>query len=190
MVTEIVEDNLTSLLKAMGAKEQIVTEEIEGWEEKVVCINRCAKVVSGGRRFGFGVLVVAGNKNGLIGLGQGKSKEVSDAIRKASDRAKKRVYKISLKNNTIPHVVTGVSDGGQVILRPACPGTGVIAGGGVRAVLEMVGIKDVLSKSLGSNNSFAMVRATIDALLKLRTREEVMALRQASPDVFREESEA
>ena len=164
-------------------RELIISEPIENWEEKVVHINRCAKVVKGGRRFSFSVLIVAGNKNGLIGLGLGKAKEVSDAIRKASENAKKRVFKISLLNNTIPHVATGESGGGRVILKPACPGTGIIAGGGIRAVLEMVGVKDVLSKSLGANNNLSMVRSTINALLQLRTKKQINALRAAEDDL-------
>jgi small subunit ribosomal protein S5 len=148
----------------------------------VVHINRCAKVVQGGRRFSFGVLVVAGNKQGKVGIGQGKAKEVSEAIRKASENAKKCVFQVSLAKNTIPHVTLGVADGGRVILRPASMGTGIIAGGGVRAILEVLGVKDVLSKSLGSNNKLAMVRATLDALLKLRTRDQVWELRRAESD--------
>lgn len=165
-------------------KELLLSEPVENWTEKVVHINRCAKVVKGGRRFSFSVLVVAGNKAGLIGFGLGKAKEVSDAIRKASENAKKRVYKVSLLNNTIPHTALGEFCGGRVILKPACPGTGVIAGGGVRAVLEMVGIKDVLSKSLGSNNSLGIVCATIKALLQMRTKKQINALRSAEADVM------
>lgn len=164
-------------------RELIISEPIENWTEKVVHINRCAKVVKGGRRFSFSVLIVAGNKAGLIGLGLGKAKEVSDAIRKASENAKKRVFKISLLNNTIPHVVLGESGGGRVILKPACPGTGIIAGGGIRAVLEMVGVKDVLSKSLGANNNLSMVRSTINALLQIRTKKQINALRAAEGDL-------
>ena len=145
--------------------------------EKVVHINRCAKVVKGGRRFTFSALVVIGDGNGKIGLGYGKAKEVPDAIKKASDRARKVMKQVSLKENTIPHDVRGEFDGGIVLLRPASPGTGVIAGGGVRAVLEAVGIKDVLSKSLGSNNDMAMVNATLDALYQLRTAETISAIR-------------
>ncbi|MBE6412511.1 MAG: 30S ribosomal protein S5 [Opitutales bacterium] len=145
--------------------------------EKVVHINRCAKVVKGGRRFTFSALVVIGDGNGKIGLGYGKAKEVPDAIKKASDRARKVMKQVSLKENTIPHDVRGEFDGGIVLLRPASPGTGVIAGGGVRAVLEAVGIKDVLSKSLGSNNDMAMVNATLDALYQLRTAETISAMR-------------
>ena len=145
--------------------------------EKVVHINRCAKVVKGGRRFTFSALVVIGDGNGKIGLGYGKAKEVPDAIKKASDRARKVMKPVSLKDNTIPHEVVGEFDGGVVMLRPASQGTGVIAGGGVRAVLEAVGIKDVLSKSLGSNNDMAMVNATLNALYQLRTAETISALR-------------
>jgi ribosomal protein S5 len=145
--------------------------------EKVVHINRCAKVVKGGRRFTFSALVVIGDGKGNVGLGYGKAKEVPDAIKKASDRARKVMKPVSLKDNTIPHDVRGEFDGGIVLLRPASPGTGVIAGGGVRAVLEAVGIKDVLSKSLGSNNDMAMVNATLDALYQLRTAETISAQR-------------
>lgn len=145
--------------------------------EKVVHINRCAKVVKGGRRFTFSALVVIGDGKGNVGLSYGKAKEVPDAIKKASDKARKVMKPVSLKDNTIPHDVRGEFDGGIVLLRPASPGTGVIAGGGVRAVLEAVGIKDVLSKSLGSNNDMAMVNATLDALYQLRTAETISAQR-------------
>lgn len=145
--------------------------------EKVVHINRCAKVVKGGRRFTFSALVVLGDGAGKIGLGYGKAKEVPDAIKKASDRARKAMKSVSLKDTTIPHEVVGEYDGGIVMLRPASLGTGVIAGGGVRAVLEAVGIKDVLSKSLGSNNDMAMVNATLNALYRLRTAETINTLR-------------
>ena len=145
--------------------------------EKVVHINRCAKVVKGGRRFTFSALVVLGDGAGKIGLGYGKAKEVPDAIKKASDRARKCMKTISLKDTTFPHEVVGEFDGGIVMLRPASLGTGVIAGGGVRAVLEAVGVKDVLSKSLGSNNDMAMVNATLNALYRLRTAETINSLR-------------
>ena len=140
-------------------------------------VNRCAKVVKGGRRFTFSALVVMGDGAGKVGLGFGKAKEVPDAIKKATDRAKKVMKTVSLKDNTIPHEVLGEYDGGIVMLRPASPGTGVIAGGGVRAVLEAVGVKDVLSKSLGSNNDMAMVNATLNALYQLRTADAINAVR-------------
>lgn len=145
--------------------------------EKVVNINRCAKVVKGGRRFSFSALVVVGDQKGSFGVGHGKAKEVPEAIRKGTEDAHKALYKINLKNNTIPHEVTGKSDGGMVFLKPACPGTGVIAGGGVRAIMEAVGIQDVLTKSLGSNNPFAMVNATVKGLKALRTAEQIKAIR-------------
>lgn len=145
--------------------------------EKVVHINRCAKVVKGGRRFSFSALVVSGDSNGKVGYGFGKAKEVPEAIRKGSEQSKKLMESVNIAGDTIPHEVIGEADGGRVLLKPAGPGTGVIAGGGVRAVLEAAGIKNVLSKSLGSNNQLAVVQATIDGLKKLRTAEQVMKLR-------------
>ena len=145
--------------------------------EKVVYINRCAKVVKGGRRFSFSALVVTGNKQGKVGFGFGKANEVAEAIRKASDTAKKSMKPVSLNDNTIPHEVIGEFGGGRVMLRPASPGTGLIAGGGVRAVVEAAGVKDVLAKSLGSNNHANVVKATLTALQSLRNRDEVYKLR-------------
>ena len=146
-------------------------------EDNVVTIKRVTKVVKGGRRFRFAALVVVGDRKGRVGIGTGKANEVPDAIKKASDRARKCMKTISLKDTTIPHEVVGEFDGGIVMLRPASLGTGVIAGGGVRAVLEAVGVKDVLSKSLGSNNDMAMVNATLNALYRLRTAETINSLR-------------
>lgn len=145
--------------------------------EKVVFINRCAKVVKGGRRFSFSALIVAGNRDGKVGYGFGKANEVAEAIRKASESARKSMKLVSVLENTIPHEVIGEHGGGRVLLRPATPGTGIIAGGGVRAVVESAGIKDVLAKSLGSSNHANVVKATLDALHKLRRREDAYKLR-------------
>src|SRR6266436_2840064 len=145
--------------------------------EKVVFINRCAKVVKGGRRFSFSALIVAGDHDGKVGCGFGKANEVSEAIRKASEAARKSMEKVSLNENTIPHEVIGEFDGARVLLRPASPGTGIIAGGGVRAVTEAAGIRDVLAKSLGSSNHANVVKATIVALRSLRRRDEIFKLR-------------
>lgn len=151
-----------------------------GLTEKVVFINRCAKVVKGGRRFSFSALIVTGDKLGKVGVGFGKANEVSEAIRKASDSAKKSMVKVAVRENTIPHEVIGEHGGGRVLLRPASPGTGVIAGGGVRAVVEAAGIRDVLAKSLGSSNHANVVKATIGALQQLRLREQIFETRGLS----------
>src|SRR5204863_8452603 len=145
--------------------------------EKVVFINRCAKVVKGGRRFSFSALIVAGDHDGKVGCGFGKANEVAEAIRKASEAARKSMERMSLRENTIPHEVIGEFGGGRVLLRPASPGTGVIAGGGVRAVVEAVGIRDVLAKSLGSSNHANVVKATIAALKLLRRKDEIFKMR-------------
>src|SRR3989442_5713136 len=145
--------------------------------EKVDFINRCAKVVKGGRRFSFSALIVAGDHDGRVGCGFGKANEVSEAIRKASEAARKSMEKVSLRENTIPHETIGEYGGGRVLLRPASPGTGVIAGGGVRAVVEAAGIRDVLAKSLGSSNHANVVKATIAALRALRRRDEIFKWR-------------
>ena len=145
--------------------------------EKVVFINRCAKVVKGGRRFSFSALIVAGDKAGRVGCGFGKANEVAEAIRKASESARKSLVKVAIRENTIPHEVIGEFGGGRVLLRPASPGTGVIAGGGVRAVIEAAGVRDVLAKSLGSSNHANVVKATLAALMQLRLREEIFKAR-------------
>jgi len=149
----------------------------DGIYEKVVFINRCAKVVKGGRRFSFSALVVAGDRAGNVGVGYGKANEVPESIRKGSEGARKNLEPIKLKGDTIPHEVLGEADGGKVLLRPATTGTGIIAGGGVRAVLEAAGVHNVLTKSLGSNNANAVVNATLDGLRQLKTYEDYKALR-------------
>lgn len=147
------------------------------FEERVVNVNRCSKVVKGGRRFSFGALVIVGDRNGRVGYSLGKANEVADAIRKASETAKRDLVLVPMKGQTIPHEVIGKYAGAKVLLRPAAPGTGVIAGGGVRTLLELSGIRDVLAKSLGSNNHLNVVKATMGAIRALRTREEIRALR-------------
>jgi small subunit ribosomal protein S5 len=154
-----------------------VDKEPKETTEKVVFINRCAKVVKGGRRFSFSALIVSGNHKGRVGIGFGKANEVSEAIRKATESAKKHMLNIAVHENTIPHEVIGEFGGGRVLLRPASPGTGIIAGGAVRAVIEAVGIRDILAKSLGSSNPSNVSKATLEALTALRPKEAIFKIR-------------
>ena len=153
-------------------------EEVKEFDETTVFVNRCAKTVKGGRRMSFSAVIVVGDRKGRVGLGFGKANEVSEAIRKGTEAAHRNIVTITMKDKTIPHEVTGQCDGGRVLLKPASEGTGVIAGGGMRAVLEMAGVRDVLGKSQGSKNRLNVVKATLDALSKLRTAETIQALRE------------
>ena len=159
------------------SEKDIVLEDEPELFEKVVHINRCAKVVKGGRRFSFAALVVVGDQKGQVGFGYGKAQMVPDAIRKGTEQAKKAMKTVSISGETIPHPILGTYDGGKVFLRPARRGTGIIAGGGVRAVLEAAGVKNILSKSLGSNNQLSVVTATMNGLEQLRTASEISAIR-------------
>ena len=146
--------------------------------ERVVEVNRCAKVVKGGRRFSFSALVVVGDHNGQVGYALGKARENADAIRKATEMARRNMLKVTMNERTIPHEVTGRCGASRVMLKPASKGTGVIAGGGARAVLDLAGVRDVLAKSLGASSALNVVKATMDGLAQLRSREEIAALRQ------------
>ncbi|MGO3732567.1 MAG: 30S ribosomal protein S5 [Vagococcus sp.] len=151
-------------------------------EDRVVAINRVSKVVKGGRRLRFAALVVVGDRNGHVGFGTGKAQEVPEAIRKAVEDAKKNLIEVPMVGSTIPHEVIGTFCGGRIMMKPALAGSGVAAGGPVRAVLELAGISDITSKSLGSNTPVNVVRATVEGLSRLKTAEDVAALRGVSVD--------
>ncbi|MBQ3314464.1 MAG: 30S ribosomal protein S5 [Kiritimatiellae bacterium] len=152
-------------------------EQEDALDEHTVFINRCAKTVKGGRRMSFSAVIVVGDKEGSVGVGFGKANEVADAIRKGGEAARKAMRKVVMKGSSIPHDVEGVCDGGRVILKPAPTGTGLIVGGGMRPVLEAAGIRDAVGKSLGSKNRLNVVKATLNALSKLRSAEEIAAIR-------------
>lgn len=163
------------------ANERKPRREQKEFDEQVIAINRVTKVVKGGRNFRFAALVVVGDHKGRVGIGTGKAKEVPDAIRKAAENARKNVFRVPLEGTTIPHDVTGHYGAGAVFMRPAAEGTGISAGGAARAVLELAGINDILTKCLGSRTKINVVRATVDGLKSLRTIEQVAELRGKKP---------
>ena len=160
-----------------GRRDGAAPQQENEFDERLVFINRCSKVVKGGRRFSFSAVVVVGDREGRVGFGFGKANEVSEAIRKGGDAARRDMMTVTMRGRTIPHEVTGVSDGGRVLLKPAPNGSGVICGGGMRPVLEAAGVRDVVGKSLGSKTRLSVVKATIEALKKLRSAEALAAER-------------
>lgn len=169
----------------MARNRRLVNSETLDLTERVVQINRVSKVVKGGRRFSFSTIVVVGDSNGHVGVGMGKSAEVPESIRKAIEAAKKSVIRVPLVNSTIPHEIVSKFASSKVMLRPAAPGTGVIAGSGVRAVLEAAGVRDILTKAYGSNNSVNVVKATYQALSELVSLEDVARKRDLTPHELR-----
>ena len=171
-------ENKKTSRKRRNDDDRNLEREKPEFEERVVHVSRNSKVVKGGRRFSFGALVVVGNYKGQVGYGLGKAAEVADAIRKAGENAKRNLETVTMRGTTLPHDTKGKHSGAQVLIRPASEGTGVIAGGACRAVLELAGIRDVLAKSLGSNNHLNVTKATLKALSELRTKEAALASRK------------